>query len=357
MQRTKFSHEAKANKIIENIPKMDNLEIKKYKKFNDIGEYYQIITNVYLGYENAFLKFKIDTTTKNNAKLYCKARINDDYQEYVNKYYEDKKMVYPEYNINLESFQDINGEKHLNITFQPTSNETINNLIFKMINIFETITNNINTTNNTTINPVDTVINEVVHQVVNQIIETNNISTNEPVVNEPVANEPVTNEPVTNEPVTNEPVVNEPVAVEPVANEPVANEPVANEPVPVEPVVNEPVPVEPVVNEPVVIAVEPVVVANALVAKEPVAKAPVVVEPVYVPVPVCPPPFMPVFNELSPQSLDAERMHIYNLEMHINDLQYDLDIMKKKHELRVKCYNDIAQLYQENWKENSEEEN
>ena len=94
-----------------------------------------------------------------------------------------------------------------------------------------------------------------------------------------------------------------------------------------------------------------------MVAKEPVANAPVVVEPVYVPVPVCPPPFMPVFNELSPQSLDAERMHIYNLEMHINDLQYDLDIMKKKHELRVKCYNDIAQLYQENWKENSEEEN
>jgi len=354
MQRTKFSHEAKANKIIENIPKMDNLEIKKYKKFNDIGEYYQIITNVYLGYENAFLKFKIDTTTKNNAKLYCKARINDDYQEYVNKYYEDKKMVYPEYNINLESFQDINGEKHLNITFQPTSNETINNLIFKMINIFETITNNINSTNNTTINPVDTVINEVVNQVVNQIIEINNISTNEPVAvaNEPVSVAPVANEPVA--PVANEPVANAPVANAPVANAPVANEPVvvANEPVVVanEPVVDEPVPVEPVVNE-------PVAVAKTLVAKEPVANAPVVVEPVYVPVPVCPPPFMPVFNELSPQSLDAERMHIYNLEMHINDLQYDLDIMKKKHELRVKCYNDIAQLYQENWKENSEEEN
>ena len=298
MQRTKFSHEAKANQIIATIPKMDNLEVVKYKKFNDIGEFYQIIANMYLGYNNVILKFKIDTTTKNNAKVYCKARINDDFLEDVKKYYTDGKIVYPEYTIKLESFQDINSENHLNLVFLSKTNETINTTLTKMITIFNTITDNINSPTPT---PVDTVIN----QVVNQIIETNNISTNTTVT-------------------------------------------------PIEPVV---APIEPVVApvEPVVAPIEPVV-------------APV--EPVYVPVPVCPPPFMPVFNELSPQSLDAERMHIYNLEMHINNLHNDLEIMKKKHELRVKCYNDIVKLYrencevkhnngqqEENWKENSEEEN
>ena len=306
MQRTKFSHEAKANQIIATIPKMDNLEVVKYKKFNDIGEFYQIIANMYLGYNNVILKFKIDTTTKKNAKVYCKARINDDFLEDIKKYYDAGKIVYPEYNIKLESFQDINGENHLNIVFLSKTDETINTTLTKMITIFNTITDNINSTTNTS-TPVDTVIN----QVVNQIIETTNISTNTTIT-----------------------------PIEPV----------------VAPVV-EPV-VAPVV-EPVVATIEPVV--------EPVVA---LVEPVYVPVPVCPPPFMPVFNELSPQSLDAERMHIYNLEMHINNVYNELEIMKKKHELRVKCYNDIVKLYrencevkhnngqqEENWKENSEEEN
>ena len=62
---------------------------------------------------------------KNNSHIICKSRVNDDYLDAVKKYYDDKQMIYPEYNIKLDQFRDINGQNHLNILFIQLFSEDI----------------------------------------------------------------------------------------------------------------------------------------------------------------------------------------------------------------------------------------
>ena len=249
-------HENKAKNIIKTISEEHKAKISMNKKFNDVGIFYQIVVEKFLGHENAFLKFKLETNTKKNAKVHCKARVNDNYLNAVQKYYEDKKINYPEYKINIDHFNDGNNENHINITFLSTPEETINTTLDKMLKIFTEITANI-----TADKPIQAHILEASQQSISELI----LETETKVVETKIV--PV---------------------VEPVPDTQIPNTDMNN--------------VEYIMP--------------------------------------------PMFNdfELSIQSLDAEQMHIHTFEMYIKDMQHNLEIMKKKHTIRIKCYNDIISI-------------
>jgi len=286
MQNTEMIHETKAKNIVKTISCDSTVKISMNKKFNDVGVFYQIIVEKFLGHENAFLKFKLETNTKNNAKVHCKARVNDNYLNAVQKYYKDNRINYPEYKINIDYFRDANNENHINITFLSNPDEKINDTLDKMIKIFTTITKDIMTKDTTC-----------------------STDTTKDIIPESIQNVSVEND-----------LLDLPVA-------PVA--PVVKEDIPVVPVVKEDIPV---VKEDIPVALVTPVVSIAVVENKIIPETVSHEKPK---MEYCMPPMFNDF-ELSLQSLDAEKMHIHNFELYIKDMQYNLEIMKKKHSIRIK---------------------
>lgn len=286
MQRNTISHKAKADSIVSAFPMQQQKNIKMIKKINEKGEFYQVIAQTHLGYDNAFLKIKLETTTKPNAKVHCKARVNDNYLECIQKMYDAGKIIHPEYKIDTERFNDENGQCHWNINFLSKPEEKMHTAFEKMKSIFDNISDAAKKTDNED--------NE--HQ--------NDENYNE--------NDNTNDTAVTAEPITNT------VIEEPISNSNASHIQPTNDAQPT---------VQPTVQLPMMIQV-PV--------------------PAPVSVPVYPRQFMPVFTEITVESLDAEKMHIYNFEMHIKKMQKDLEIMKKQHEIRIKCYNEIVDLHNSN---------
>ena len=123
MQRNTISHKAKADSIVSAFPMQQQKNIRLIKKNNEKGEFYQVIAQTHMGNDNAFLKIKLETTTKPNAKVHCKARVNDNYLECIQKLYDAGKIIHPEYKIDTERFNDENGQCHWNINFLSNTQE------------------------------------------------------------------------------------------------------------------------------------------------------------------------------------------------------------------------------------------
>lgn len=296
MQRNTISHKTKADRIVSAFPMQQQKNIRLIKKNNEIGEFYQVIAQTNLGYDNAFLKIKLETTTKPNAKVHCKARVNDNYLECIQKMYDAGKIIHPEYKIDTERFNDENGQCHWNINFLSKPEEKMHTAFEKMKSIFDNISDAAKKTDNED--------NE--HQ------NDENYNENDNTNDTAVIIEPITNT----------------VIEEPISNANASDIQPTNDAQPT---------VQPTVQLPMMIQVP--VLAPA---------------PVSVSVPVYPRQFMPVFTEITVESLDAEKMHIYNFEMHIKKMQKDLEIMKKQHEIRIKCYNEIVDLHNSNGNSNLE---
>ena len=299
MQRNTISHKTKADRIVSAFPMQQQKNIRLIKKTNEIGEFYQVISQTHLGYDNAFLKIKLETTTKPNAKVHCKARVNDNYLECIQKMYDAGKIIHPEYKIDTERFNDENGQCHWNINFLSKPEEKMHTAFEKMKSIFDKISDAAKNTDNED----------------NEDNEHENDENDDASVVEPIA-VPIA-----------EPIA-EPIAV-PIANT-MIDETISNANTNVNANTSD---IQPTNDAP------------------PAVQLPMMIQvPVHipVPVPVYPQQFMPVFTEITVESLDAEKMHIYNFEMHINKMQKDLEFMKKQHEIRIKCYNEIVDLHNSN---------
>jgi len=301
MQRNTISHKAKAERIVSGFPMQQQKNIRMIKKNNEIGEFYQIITQTHMGYDNAFLKIKLETTTKPNAKVHCKARVNDNYLECIQKMYNEGKIIHPEYKIDTERFNDENGQCHWNINFLSKPEEKMYNTFEKMKNIIDKISDSIKQMeeNDDNIPEATTLITPPTTSITTTPVET-------PVVPPVVL-----------------PIV--PPVVLPVET---------------------PDDIDNTANtdkkETKINIQQSTVSSEVNITNQPIINVPV-------PVPVFPLQFAPVFNELTVESLDAEKMHIYNFEMNINMMQKDLEIMKKHHEIRIKCYNELVALHNDNY--------
>ena len=315
MQRNTVSHKTKADRIVTSFSIPQQKNIRMIKKNNEIGEFYQIIAQIHMGYDKAFLKIKMETTTKPKAKVHCKARVNDNYLECIQKMYNEGKIIHPEYKIDTESFNDENRQCHLNITFLSKPDEKMHITFQNLKYFFDKINglfNNIKEYENDD-NFEDNSSNISINEIPERIIVTAPVETpiEAPIVapiETPIANiDAVSN------------TVGEEIVLIENANESVNTSNVQS-------------PTE-----------EQSILQSSGQFKEHITTM------VDVPVSyIFPQHFIPLFCELTVDSLDNERAYIYNFEKHINKLQKDLEIMKKQHCIRIKCYNEIVDLHLSN---------
>jgi len=333
MQRNTFSHKAKADSIVTSFSIQQQKNIRMIKKYNEIGDFYQIIAQFHIGYDNAFLKIKLETTTKPKAKVHCKARVNDNYLECIQKMYNEGKIIHPEYKIDTERFNDDNRQCHLNITFLSKPEEKMHITLQNLIYFFDKISSSINNTYENDENIDDNSSN--INGITERIIATAPIEKPIKTPNEKLIETPI------------EKPIETPIA-SPIETpvEKLIETPIANIDTAVSNTVSENIVSDGNTNASInTFNVQPPTETQSILQSLGQFKEHITTT-IDVPVShIFPQHKIPLFYELTVESLDNERAYIYNFEAHISKLQKDLEIMKKQHGIRISCYNEIIDLH------------
>ena len=277
--------------LISNFTEADNVKIKLAKKIRPEGEYTQIIIDKSLEDipDSKFNKLALKTLNKKNNGAYCKIRVNDNHRIYINKLYKEKYFSQFKNKILVEQFNDQNAKEHTNLIIETS----VNNKFYEFYQNIITMINIINTINEISINTDNTDNTD------NSNASLPSVSGSDSVIKQ--SDFP--------------PLVNSPASVAASAAAPAA--------APAAPTTVSIVDSNPVINTGV---------PEQLSAKE-----------------IHNPPMhkmaIPIFDTITPATLDTEARYIEDLERHIAFLQRNLNIMKETHEINIKCYNDRVAIH------------
>jgi hypothetical protein len=270
--------------LISNFTEADNVKIKLAKKIRPEGEYTQIIIDKSLEDipDSKFNKLALKTLNKKNNGAYCKIRVNDNHRIYINKLYKENYFTQFKNKISVEQFNDQNAKEHTNLIIETS----VNNKFYEFYQNIITMINIINT------------INEISINTDNSNASLSSVSGSDSVIKQ--SDFP--------------PLVNSPASVA---------APVMSPAAPAAPTTVSIVNSNPVINTRV---------PEQLSAKE-----------------IHNPPMhkmaIPIFDTITPATLDTEARYIEDLERHITFLQRNLNIMKETHEINIKCYNDRVAIH------------
>jgi len=305
-------------------------------------------------WDNKIVKINLKLSTLNINKIYCKVRINDSYISKIEELYKQKYFEHDTYKIIINEFIDKNNQVHKNlesIIFQDNIlnvftnfNIMINNLNSDTTDIFE-IDKQVQhpVKNNTPLLPsieshIKSAVEQVINKTKNEIIEQSidiNISTNESNNDDNNDNNnktfssqsPVENELNSNP--ENEIIENVELKLES-SHETVATHSAELEPkLPIQLKT-----LQPYFNN-LHIGINRNVNPYMLMQQQTYGHTTHFLQQPQT-----------LFNQITPATLDAEYNHIMMLENHIKMWQHHLEILKKTHEINIKCYNEKVDIQQ-----------
>lgn len=337
ISRMNKSHTNKFAMINSKFTANDEVFITSNKKSNDKGEYLQVIIEKDFDIQSAFLKIKLDTTTKPKAVVYSKLRINDNYIKFVKNLYESDYFSYLEnYEINLDEFIDKNNKHHFNLIIISKPDMDIHNVFENMIEIINTVSVLSNESS------VSGGIHNDQKQVVNpgKIDDINypSISGNSPIEIKTIIQEVVKN-------VVDKHSIKQ-ITEKDIKSNTNADTVIASD-------ISSDISSEIVIEDKNIIHNSDNVSDNVTI---PIANDIIPLNSQqlqntqsldysYVESYSMPMHSLPLFNQITPAMLDAENKHILELEAYIGNLQRNLTIMKRTHEINVKCYNDKVEIH------------
>ena len=317
-------------------------------------------------WDNKIVKINLKLSTVNINKIYCKVRINDLYITKIEELYKQKYFEHNKYKIIIKEFIDKNNQVHKNIEsiiFQ-------DNILNVFIN-FNTMINNLNSNitdkpdkhqqsvkNNTPLLPyieshIKTAIDLVINKTKTKVIEENipittDIATD---ITTDIATD-ITTDIATDIATTTEidessnDNSNNASSLENELNSKQENEIIQNvemklkletTPTPIVELENKltahPETLQPYFNHPPM-------------GMNPNMHPYMIMHPQTYGYGNVPMQHQTLFNQITPATLDAEYNHIMMLENHIKMWQHHLEILKKTHEINIKCYNEKVDIQQ-----------
>ena len=306
----------------------DNVKVVIFK-----DKFENNIINIEKNYswDNKIVKINLKLSTLNINKIYCKVRINDLYISKIEELYKQKYFDHHTYKIIINEFIDKNNQVHKNlesIIFQDN--------ILNVFTNFNTMINNLNS-DTTDISEPDKQEPHPIKNITTPLlpsIESHIKTAIEQVINKTKKNlieQPSETAIDISSPIQTHEAINNP---QPVENEIIQNVESESASLPVVELETkspaQPEPLQPYFN-------------NQLMGINPHVHPYMIMHPH----PHAPMQPQTLFNQITPATLDAEYNHIMMLENHIKMWQHHLEILKKTHEINIKCYNEKVDIQQQ----------